>query len=315
MREATIAPKIGLVLGSGGARGWCHIGALREFLDLGIEPDVIAGSSMGAFVGAAYAVDALDGLEEWARTLNWHKMTTYIDINITNGGLIGGKYIADFLNKFVGDQTIETLKRPFTAVASDFITGREVWLQQGPLVDAVRASIALPGIFSPIKRGDSWLIDGGITNPVPVSACRAMGADIIIAVNPNATLLGPAPHPSIARRRKNGTLPNFDIVDRMLDHVPSKLRSSLPPLIPEFLAYGRDTPGYFDVVTTAIDIMTNQIMRSRLAGDPPHVMVNPRLGHMAVLEFNRAEEAIEEGRNAVKRVLSQLQEYLSCRGQ
>jgi NTE family protein len=178
-------PKIGIALGSGGARGWCHIGALRELAEEGIEPTIVAGCSMGALVGATYVAGALNALEEFARSLDWRKIAGYLDVQPVSGGLIEGRRIVDLLRAMKQDAPIESYTKAFTAVASDLGTGREIWLQNGSMVDAVRASIAIPGIISPLKLNGRWLLDGGMTNPVPVSACRAMGADIIIAVNPN----------------------------------------------------------------------------------------------------------------------------------
>lgn len=313
-RVLKIGPKIGLALGSGGARGWCHIGAIRALLAEGIEPDIIAGCSMGALVGAAYATGTLDELEDWATSINWRKMASYVDVNLVGGGLIEGRHIVEYLNKINKNPQIEKLEKRFTAIASDLVMGREIWLQDGPINEAVRASIALPGIFSPVKLKDKWLLDGGMTNPVPVSACRAMGAEIIIAVNPNAGLLGFHTSPNFRKERspkKEEAKFKRDIIDRLFDVVPERITGSLKTIMPDSAKPHDRMPSYIDVLSTSIDIMTNQILRSRLAGEPPHVMINPQLNNLAVLEFNRAKEAIAEGQTSTQRALPLLKDYLA----
>ena len=207
--EMMTKPKIGIALGSGGARGWCHIGVLRALAEEGVEPSIVAGCSMGALVGAAYVAGALDALEEFARSLTWPKIASFLDVNPARGGLIEGNRIITLLRTLKGDAPIESFAKAFTAIASDLGTGREIWLQNGSMADAVRASIAIPGIISPLKLNGRWLLDGGMTNPVPVSACRAMGADIVIAANPNAGAFGPPParvEPAQARRSETSVL-------------------------------------------------------------------------------------------------------------
>ncbi len=305
-------PKIGIALGSGGARGWCHIGALRALAEEGIEPDIVAGCSMGALVGAAYIAGELDALEEWSYTVSWRKVAGFLDVNLASGGLIEGKRIVAFLGTLKEDALIESFAKPFTAIASDLETGREIWLDKGPIIDAVRASIAIPGIISPMKLNGKWLLDGGMTNPVPVSACRAMGAEIIVAINPNAHNLGPHARPAIAKPAQEGSpVPSRDYLDKLFDSVPDGIRQSLKTITPNLFGSRSGVPGYFDVLSTSIDIMTSQILRSRLAGEPPHVMIGPHLSHMSVLEFNRAKEAIEEGRQSAQRAMPLLREYLS----
>ena len=305
-------PKIGLALGSGGARGWCHIGALRALAEEGIEPDVVAGCSMGALVGAAYIAGELDALEDWACTVNWRTVAGFLDVNLTSGGLIEGKRIVSFLNSIKEDAPIESFKKPFMTIASDMQTGREIWLDKGSIVDAVRASIALPGIISPINLDGKWLLDGGLTNPVPVSACRAMGAEIVIAINPNANTL--EPHAKAGRAKaaaKEPGKPRSALLNKMLDSVPDGIKEGLKTVTPNiFGPKAGGVPRYIEVIAASVEIMTNQILRARMAGEPPHVMINPYLGHMSVLEFYRAKEAVEEGRRATEAVMPLIREYL-----
>tara|TARA_R110002096_G_scaffold420745_1_gene626007 strand:+ start:1157 stop:2080 length:924 start_codon:yes stop_codon:yes gene_type:complete len=303
--------KIGIALGSGAARGWSHVGVLQALIEEGIEPDIVCGSSMGALVGAAYIAGELETLEKWACSMDWRDIVGFLDIDLTSGGLIQGKRIMNFMQTLKKDAPIESFEKSFIAIATDLATGREVWLQQGSIVDAVRASIALPGIFSPVKLDGKWLLDGGLVNPVPVSACRALGADIIIAVNLNGELVGRRPHIPPAQKIIDKPSSNhLDVFDKLFKKVPSNIRDSLEKIAPDLLASGSKAPGYFEVSAGAINIMQDQITRSRLAGEPPHIILTPQIRDLGILEFNRAEEAIDEGRKSVKRALPLLKEYV-----
>ena len=182
-------PRIGLALGSGSARGWAHIGVIDLLIEAGIEPDVVCGTSIGALVGAAYIAGQLGPLRKWAETATWRKILRLTDVRLSGGGLINGRQVVSYLQQIGIDQPIESYARKYAAVATDLATGREIWLQSGPIHEAVRASIALPGILSPARIDGRWLVDGGLSNPIPVSVCRALGADVIIAVNLNGDLL------------------------------------------------------------------------------------------------------------------------------
>ncbi len=182
-------PRLGLVLGSGSARGWAHIGVIQTLRRAGIEPDIVCGTSIGALVGAAYAVGELDRFEEWVLSLGMRDVISFMDVRLNGGMLKGGKLMEFFRRNFI-DLSIQDLKKPFGAVATDLETGAEVWLRSGSAIDAIRASIALPGLFAPVWHEDRLLVDGGLVNPVPVSLARAMGADILIAVDLNSDLLG-----------------------------------------------------------------------------------------------------------------------------
>ena len=183
----TRKPRLGIALGSGSARGWAHIGVLRGLEQAGIVPDVVSGASIGALVGAAYASNRLDRLEEWVAQIDWWEIIRYMDLRL--GGVEGERLMRAFRER-VEDAPIETLPKPFGAVATDLQTGREVWFQEGSLLEAVRASIALPGLFSPVRHQDRWLVDGGLVDPLPVSLCRALGADRVVAVNLNGDIVG-----------------------------------------------------------------------------------------------------------------------------
>lgn len=281
--------RVGIALGSGGARGWCHIGLLRALEEQGIVPDVVAGCSMGALVGAAWASGRLDALEDWARALTWQKFFGYLDLRVAGGGLVRGRAVLDLLAELGVPQSFPALARPFMAVATDMATGHEVWLKEGMVHDAVRASISIPGVFSPHRVRGRWLLDGGLINPVPVSACRALGADVTIAVNPNGRS-----EPVLWRSRK--AEPGFweklgqpEFISKLTDPVRDILPAGRTEAPPE------PAPHYLDVVSTSIDIMTDFLRKTRAASDPPHLSLAADLRSMSVLELHRADEAIEEG--------------------
>ena len=264
-------PRIGIALGAGSARGWAHIGVLQALKDQGIVPDLVCGTSIGALVGAAYADDRLAELEQWVSSLTWRKVVGFLDIGFSSG-LVKGNRLFTFLKGDLLDKQVEELKRPFAAVATDLATGREIWLREGPVADAVRASIAMPGLFTPWSNDERMLVDGALVNPVPVSLARAMDADFVIAVDLNANLVGRY------ARAKNG--------------VPFK------------------RPGMIDVLTSSLNIMSERITRSRLAGEPAEVVIQPRLAELGLMEYHRGQEAIAEGRAAADLMIPHIKRML-----
>ena len=291
---------IGLALGGGVARGWAHIGAMRALIEAGIKPDIIAGTSIGAIVGAAYLSGKLDVLEKWSRSLTQRKMMGYMDVRWGGAGLMRGDRLARVLNHYMGDVCIEDLDRKFAAVACDLRTGYEVWLQRGPIVPAIRASYALPGAFEPVKVDGRFMIDGALVNPVPVSACRALGAHMVIAVSLNGDAFGPM---------GSSHEINVDGDEDPEESDPFELASqSLNKLRPDRLLLksmvGEVKPGKSpklgSVMMGTLNIVMDRISRSRLAGDPPDVFVAPRIGHIGMLEFTKASELIERGYAAMQ---------------
>jgi NTE family protein len=300
-------PRIGLALGSGSARGWAHIGVIRALEEHGIKPDLVAGCSIGALVGAAYCNGQLDALEKWVRKLSFWDVVRLMDMRLA-GGLIDGKNLmASFVDK-LSDTDIDRLPIQYAAVATDLSTGREVWLQNGSVPNAVRASIALPGIFSPVQLDDRWLVDGGLTNPVPVSLCRALGADIIIAVNLNSDIVGR--HLKKATEKTDVEEGERDLFTQFLKKLNSGILES------KLASWGigkkpaTAIPGLFEVMASSINIMQDRITKSRMAGDPPDVLISPCLAQLGLLEFDRAGEAIDEGYESVQRIESALKHAL-----
>lgn len=272
--------RIGLVLGSGSARGWSHIGTIRALADIGVVPDIVCGCSIGALVGAAYANGDLDTLERWVRDLSWPDVLGLMDFGL-NGGLLKGDKLAAFFERNFVDRDFDALPLPFACVATELTTGREIWLREGSVAAAVCASIALPGLFAPVMQDGRLLVDGGLVNPVPVSLARAMGADVVIAVDLGSDIVGKALH----RTAATGDSPWRR---RLLTYLGLAGDGELPPLL--------------SVMSTSIHIMQTRIARSRLAGEPADVLLSPRLAQLALMDYHRADEAIAEGRAVVERM-------------
>lgn len=305
--------RIGLALGSGSARGWAHIGIIQALIQMGIRPQVVSGCSIGALVGSAYAMGRIEELESWARGLGWKEIVGLFDISF-NGGVINGERLMDFFKESADDATIESLPIPFATVATDLMTGREIWFQSGSLYDAIRASLSLPGLFSPASVNGRFMIDGGLVNPVPVSLCRALGADLVIAVNLNSDVVGKhfdesdeSPVSDLqALPEKSGDGDEGDLSRRFKEGI-EKVRGY-------FSSHNDKSPGLLDVLWTSINIMQDRITRSRMAGDPPDVIIEPQLRHLQLMEFHRAAEAIEEGKNSVLRAKGAMDRILKTIG-
>jgi NTE family protein len=299
----TDKPTIGLALGSGSARGWAHIGVIRALAEAGVKPDIVCGTSIGALVGAAYASDSLDRLEDWVMELTLPGVVSYFDLSL-DGGMIKGTRLIDFFRRHFQDREITALSLQFAAVATDLASGREVWLREGKVLDAVRASIALPGLFTPARYKGRWLVDGGLVNPVPISLCRALGADLVIAVDLNADIIGrhlKRPVPPAASEKK--TVP-AGLADTLAKRVQDRLGALQLPW--SWREEEDSPPALFDTIATSLNIMQVQISRSRLAGEPPDILITPRLAHLGLLEFHRAGEAIDEGRKSAQALLPML---------
>lgn len=298
---------MGLALGGGAARGWAHVGVIRGLEEAGIVPDVVAGTSVGAIVGAMYCSGHLDGFEHWVRRLGRREMLSYLDLAMASGGFFEGRRLADRFRSALGDRDFEALRIPLGIVATDLYSGHERWLRSGDVCSAIRASISLPGLFTPVRHDGEWLVDGGLVNPVPVSLCHAMGADIVIAVNLNGGLVGrhlrreePAEPETPEATAGEGPATS---IEGWFERLSSGLRDRAGLLPAQFRRGSAESaPGLFDVIATAVNVMQDRITRSRMAGDPPELLISPRLAHIALLEFYRAGEAIEEGHQAVRRL-------------
>ncbi|NLY33870.1 MAG: patatin-like phospholipase RssA [Alcaligenaceae bacterium] len=291
--------KIGLILGSGSARGWSHIGVIQALEEAGIKPDIICGTSIGALVGAAYAAGEIEVFRKWVLSLNISNVLSFMDIHL-NGGVLKGEKIMNFFKHHFTDRNIEELNIPFGSVATSLTTGNEIWMREGSTVDAVRASLALPGLFTPVINNQDILVDGGLVNPVPVSLARAMGADFLIAVDLNSDLIG--------RHFYNPPESVFSFGSNASEWL-RKIQQNFgkPAPLPDITHTLQKPPSLLDVIASSLNIMQAQITRSRMAGEPPHIIIAPQLAHLGLLDFHRAAEAIEEGRRAVEICLPALE--------
>jgi len=352
--------KIGIALGSGAARGFAHIGVLRELDALGVRPTVVCGSSMGALVAAAYAAGRLDAFERFALKLDQSSVLGLFDVSF-RGGLIQARRLFEFLADDLPDRPIPELPMAFGVVATELGTGREVWLTEGSLHEALRASIALPGLIAPVRRGDRWLTDGGIVNPVPVSLCRALGAEAVVAVEleasrpirfvddqraPGPPLGAGEPRSDDAPTVEGGLgVSSVELPDPVSPSTPSTPSPSLAPSEPPgddaaeasgggdlAQSLGRlaervrkglwgstktegdapepprredpQPPSVYEVISQVVYLMQVRITRHRLAGEPPDLHVRPQLAGIGLLDFHRGDEAITEGRRAVRAALA-----------
>jgi NTE family protein len=299
-------PKVGVVLGAGAARGWAHIGALRELDEQGLKPDVIVGSSIGSLVGGCYAAGRLDMLEAFARSLTKRRVFGLLDFSFAGGGLIGGERLRASLEAELGGLRIEDLPIRFAGVATQIGDGHEIWLRRGSLVDAIRASYALPGLFEPVNVDGRWLFDGALVNPVPVSVARALGAERVIALNILSDTVGRG----TAIQDPFGRLETTPTAERPAKGGRGKFGRwwrgpSRGGAGPEPAA-----PGLLTVMVNAFDISQDRIMRSRLAGDPPDALLHLKVGRIGLFEFHRADELIALGRDAIRKSTAEIAEHI-----
>lgn len=297
--------KLGIALGSGAARGWVHIGILNALHKAGIEPDIVAGTSIGALVGASYVAGNLSSLEQWVTSLSKLETVRFFKINAIMEGLVNKQRLHGFLSQYVApnELSIQSLNKRYASVATDLQTGREVWNTNGSLLQAVWASISLPGLFPAIKHDDRWLIDGGLVNPVPVSVCRALGADVVIAVNLNGDILGKhlETEEKLPQKQNGVTAKISDFIAEytggLFDNDNDKEQEQ--------------SPNVFDAIAASVNITQDRITRSRMAGDPPDITLTPRMAKIGLLEFYKAKQAIHEGERCVAQAMTELNYFLS----
>jgi NTE family protein len=300
-------PVVGLALGGGAARGFAHIGIVRTLIAHGIVPNVVVGTSIGAVIGGAYVSGHLDRLEEWARSLQPRKVLGYLDVRLNGSGLIGGEKLASELEASIGNTLIEDLAVKFATVAAEVRTGHEIWLTHGRLVEAMRASYALPGIFAPVLVGDRWLVDGTLVNPVPVSAARALGAEIVIAANVSSDVFSHST--TIHSHGAAAVVPQFESKQEPPKRGLGKFFSPERTVKREFFG-GGGRPGISTIMADAFNIMQDRITRARLAGDPPDLLITPRVGEIGWFDFHRGSELIEFGVRAAERAIDSIQEVI-----
>ena len=329
--------KIGLALGSGAARGWAHIGVIQALEELGIKIDVVAGCSIGAYVGAAYTSGKLNELAEWVESLTEWQVFALMGVGFNRGGLVSGSKVFKALQDNFAYDDFKQLNKPFAVVATDLYSGREIDFSQGSVIDAVRASCAIPGLFPPVNVNNRWLVDGAVVNPVPVNLCRRLGADIVFAINlsadfrPQSLLQNQLEHEKNQQKTSDFFTRSHEQIQSWFKKAGSKLQGDREleaqdeanAVFYAELEHSQQvaaeakssntslpTPSILNVMTGSLDILQGRVTRSRLAGDPPDILIEPQLRDFSTMEFYRASELIEEGSNSVKRIAEQIKYQL-----
>ncbi|MFD2632721.1 patatin-like phospholipase RssA [Idiomarina piscisalsi] len=321
--------KVALALGSGAARGWSHIGVIKALEEMGVRINMVAGTSIGSLVGAGYASGRLAEIEQWVQGMSRWEVFNLLDFGFNQGGIIGGEKVFNHAREEFGQRNIEDLPITYGAVATDLYSGREIWLRKGDLYDASRASCAMPGVLSPKAFDGRWLIDGGLVNPVPVSLCRALGADFVIAVHLNSQLnsravekrgrsIPPQTETEQLEKEKAEIERHAEDDNGFFDNLWSGSKEYLDSFKERFKSNGHKAPGMFSVMASSIDIMQERITKARMAGDPPDVLVQPKLGHIGIMEFYRGQEAIDIGYDTTTRmrdlIMDEIELYRERRG-
>lgn len=330
--------KIGLALGSGAARGWAHIGIIQELEKLGINIDVVAGCSIGAYVGAAYTSGKLEPLAEWASSLTDWQVLGLMGLGLKKGGLASGQKVFQALDDNFSADKFEELDKPFAVVATDLYSGKEVAFRKGSISQAVRASCAIPALFPPQAHEGRWLVDGAVVNPVPVNLCRQLGADFVIAVNLSADF-----RPQVSSENEREHARNEQKTNAFFSKSQELMQSWFKGAdkkeeSPESIELEEDTdtsaevlevetetpaveqeiehlpsspaPSVIGVMSSSLEILQARVTRSRLAGDPPDILIEPQLRDFGSMEYYRATELIEEGRQSVERLAAQIKYQL-----
>lgn len=295
-------PGLAIALGGGLARGFSHIGVLKALNKHNIYPSLIAGTSIGSVVGACYLADKLDVFEEWALSLNRLKIFSYLDFRVRSAGLVGGKKLEAMLKTHFEDMKIEDLSHPLVCIATDLVTGHEVWLRKGNLTEAMMASFALPGVFPPVNIDERNLVDGALVNPCPISPCQALGARMTIAIDLNTDLIGKASKPG----QNYQTITGFDVFNN--EDVPLEQQKSFKnsSITRRLFRREENNPSLFGVMVSGLGILQDRLTRSRLAGEPPDIHIKPPIGHLGLLEFEKAQELIKLGEIATERIIPEI---------
>ncbi len=302
--------KIGLALGSGSARGWAHIGVIEALEEADIPIHCIAGTSIGAFVGAVYATGHLASLKQFALQMDWRKVISYFDVVFPKSGFMDGKKVHELFSIHTDAKTFADFKIPVMMIATDLKTGKKVVIESGNIIEGIRASVSVPGVFTPVKRNDQWLVDGGLVDPVPVSVVREMGADIVIAVNLNSDLVNhdykppkKSPKDKISKKDRN------ELVQRIAVQY-NNAEKAVKAKINSWISSSTKSPNIIDVMGTSLGIMQEQISRINLAMNPPDILIQPRLGDLKMFDFDQAERSIKEGYDQAKQQISNIKSVL-----
>jgi NTE family protein len=316
MQEKTMTSRktVGLALGSGSSRGWAHIGAIEALEEENIPIDYVAGSSVGSYVGALYASGSLKSLKDFVLRMDGKKVFSYFDVVFPRSGLLDGtKKLKELFSVHTEVEDFSELKIPVLMVATDMVTGKKVVLKSGNIFNALRATMSIPGLFSPVKVKDRWLVDGGLVDPVPVGVARALEADVVIAVDLNS---GVVSHKKPQRQTKS-TVPKTadspayksELLKKMIAYY-EHAETSFTSKISELLHRESSTPEIIETVMTSINIMQERITRINLAVEPPDILIQPRLGQLKMMDFDQVEQTIEEGYIGVKEKIEDIKKLL-----
>jgi len=267
---------ISLVLGSGGARGYAHIGVIEELEKAGLKIESISGSSIGALIGGLYAAGGLQEYKEWVLDLDMFDVAVLLDLSFESSGLIRGEKIFKKLKEIIGEVKIEELPKKFTAVATNLEKDKEVWFQQGDLLSAIRASISIPSFFTPVKYKEMVLVDGGVLNPLPVAPTMSDYTQATIAVS----LYGDLPKPSI--------------------ELPTEIQKKQEEVEKS------EEYNFISIISKSFDVMQKSLIRYRLAGYPPDYLIEIPKEVCGTYDFYKAYEVIEVGRVMAKQFLESL---------
>lgn len=293
--------KIGLALGAGSARGWSHIGVINALQRAGIKIDIVAGCSIGSLVGAAYACDKLPELEKWVRSFSYWDVLKLMDVSWRRGGLLRGERVFNHYRQILSESSFTDCQLKFGAVATNLSTGRELWFTEGDLHLAIRASCSMPGLMAPVTHNGYWLVDGAVVNPVPVSLTRALGADIVIAVDlqhdahlmqQDLLSVNPAENEEDSGEKNTARLQWHERLRERISTMTTR-RTVVAPTAME-------------IMTTSIQVLENRLKRNRMAGDPPDILIQPLCPQISTLDFHRAEAAINAGQLAVEKKIDEL---------
>ena len=304
--------KLGLALGAGGARGLAHLGVLKGLAQAGIPIDAIAGTSIGALVGAIYAAGQLENFERRMLELEWADVVRLFDPVWPRSGLMSGARATEWFAGMLGDWRIQDLTIPFAAVSVDLVTGEEVWITEGRVMDAIRASISIPGIFVPHRKGGQLLVDGALRNPVPVSVLDSLGADVRVAVNLHAQ-----PVRELSRAGGRAQAPSAPA-----SSMPVRVGDAIERGLARFRQRRRGTsdngpevgPNLFEILTASMTVLEHELAKHRLASEPVDVIIAPDVHGIRSLEFHKARRAITAGLHEVQTHVSEIQAQLSRRG-
>ena len=313
--------KVGLALGSGASRGWAHIGVIEALKAAEIPIDMVSGCSVGAYVGALYASNSLDSLKEFLLEMDGKNVFSYFDVVFPRSGLLNGsKRLHELYSMHTSVETFEQLEIPLVLVATDLERGKKVVLSSGDIVQALRASMSYPGLFAPVKINGRWLVDGGLVDPVPVGVARAMGADIVIAVDLNSRIISHSVKGEHDEENLGGegtTLKSpgssgrgNELVRRMADFYEN-MENNLRQKTNELLTREESPPDIIETVITSVGIMQERITRVNLAVNQPDILIQPRLGGLKMMNFDQVEHSMEEGYLGVQEKLQDIKNVLA----